>query len=225
MANRNWQSGGKLYSMHVNPVMLDLAFTVSNTSPTGITGLSGTGIQAVYMNSTAPGTDHVNPAPGVIEIRLQDPYTQALFSGKAIVSPSSGTPIAVTAAGALLTVGQIYTITLLGTTTTAEWHTLGLPAGITPVVGVSFIAAATGAGVGTGQVQAPATLGSGVITIESVRGNGVLIAPNPRANQGYGGLILHMCRDGAGAVVAPANGSAIVFTLYCGTSTVRVQGR
>jgi hypothetical protein len=52
-----------------------------------------------------------------------------------------------------LVVGNRYTITAVGTSTAADWTTLGLPTGVFAAIGVSFIAAATGAGSGSGTVQ------------------------------------------------------------------------
>jgi len=48
--------------------------------------------------------------------------------------------------------GTFYTILTLGTTTTAQWNTAGVPTGTTAVVGTTFTA--TTAGVGTGTVRA-----------------------------------------------------------------------
>lgn len=61
--------------------------------------------------------------------------------------------LAVTSGAAALVVGLQYVITVVGTTTNANWTTLGLPTGTYAQVGVIFTAAATGAGTGTGQVQ------------------------------------------------------------------------
>lgn len=52
-----------------------------------------------------------------------------------------------------LNIGGTYTIVNLGTTTTIEWHILGVPPAVTPAIGVSFTAITTSAGSGTGQVQ------------------------------------------------------------------------
>lgn len=54
-----------------------------------------------------------------------------------------------------LTAGHTYVITVLGTTTTAQWQTAGLPAGFTPAVGAAFVAAATASLGGTGKVGLP----------------------------------------------------------------------
>jgi hypothetical protein len=34
MANRNWSSGGKIYSMHTMPILLDCNFVVDSTALT-----------------------------------------------------------------------------------------------------------------------------------------------------------------------------------------------
>lgn len=46
-----------------------------------------------------------------------------------------------------------YQITVLGTSTAADWLAIGVPASVAPAVGVVFTATATGAGAGTGAVQ------------------------------------------------------------------------
>jgi Ice-binding-like len=56
MANRNWASGGKIYSMFVQPVLIDCNFVVdsANGNGLGIRSLKGPGIANVYMQSTSP---------------------------------------------------------------------------------------------------------------------------------------------------------------------------
>ena len=53
-----------------------------------------------------------------------------------------------------LTPGQMYVIAVLGNSTVAQWVAAGVPAGVTPAVGVAFLAADIGAG--TGVVISPA---------------------------------------------------------------------
>lgn len=53
----------------------------------------------------------------------------------------------------VLVVSFRYKIVTLGTTTEAEWHTLGVPASVTPEVGVVFTALVTGTGAGSGTVS------------------------------------------------------------------------
>lgn len=225
MANRNWSNGGKVFQMESSPVTISCTFTVNSTDSAGlgITSLKGPTVSAVYMNTSAtPADNNPNPAAGTIVLQLQDNYNRTIVPMKhSIQSPLSGSSLLVASAG--LTVGVAYVITILGTTTTAAWHALGVPAGVTPAVGVSFIAAATSA-LGTGAVQITAAAGSGVASIEIVGEPNMSIAPDGLQNQGFGAQIILQCRDYAGAIVAPANGSIISLELLLSNSSVTVQG-
>lgn len=228
MANRTWQNFGHFYAPHTMPVLVDCNFVVdaTNGNGLGIRSLKGPGVKAVYMHtSSTPATGNPNPASGTILVQMQDNYNRSLSGFDAIVSPVSGTPIVVTAAGAHIVAGTAYIIVVVGTTTTAEWHTLGVPVGVTPAVGVAFIAAnVTGVGVGTGAVEITAAAGSGICSIETVGDPNLSIAPLPQANQGYGASFILQCRDYAGAIAAPANGSVISLAFYLSNSSVLVQG-
>ena len=225
MANRNWASGGKIYSMHVAPVLVDCNFTVSATDSAGlgITSLKGPAVSAVYMNSSAATPSTINPAAGTIVVRLQDNYNKLYSFRHSIISPSSGSDIKID--NSAMTAGVAYTITTLGDATAAKWHAIGVPAGITPAVGVSFIALSNG-GAGntlTSRVQATATAGSGIDHIEMVPMSNGDIAPDPLAGQGYGAQFILQCYSG-GTKTAPADGSVICLEFYLSNSSVTVQG-
>lgn len=214
--------------MHVMPVLIDCNFVVDSTNGNGlgIRSLKGPTVTNVFMHTSAtPGSNNgllnPNPASGTIVIQLADNYNRSMSGFHALVSPVSGTPLLVASAG--LTVGIAYIIVSLGTTTTAAWHALGVPAGVAPAIGVSFIAAATSA-LGTGAVEITAAAGTGVASIETVGDPNLSIAPNPNANQGYGASFIVQCRDYAGAIVAPANGSVISLSFYLNNSSITVQG-
>ena len=67
MANRNFASGGKIYSMHVSPVLLDCNFVVDSTNGNGlgIRNLKGPAVANVFMHTTAtPAPGNPNPAGG-----------------------------------------------------------------------------------------------------------------------------------------------------------------
>lgn len=66
-----------------------------------------------------------------------------------IATVIDGSTIPVTDGNSMIS-GKDYTITSLGTTSTANWVSAGFPAGVTPAVGISFTA--TGSTVGTGVV-------------------------------------------------------------------------
>lgn len=227
MANRNFASAGKIYSQHVMPVLVDCHFTVAatDTAGLGITTLRGPLVQAVYMHTSAtPATGNPNPASGTIVLQLQDNYSR-LFSFTAhIVSPSSGSDVKID--NSAMTAGVAYTITTLGNATAAKWAAIGVPPGIVPAVGVSFIALTNG-GAGntlTSRVQATAATGSGVASIEMVPQASADVSPDPTVNQGFGAQFIMQCRDYAGAIVAPADGSVIRLMMYLSNSSITVQG-
>ena len=222
MANRNWASGGKIYSMHVSPVLLDCNFVVdsANGNGLGLRSLKGPAVKAVYMHTSAtPAAGSPNPAVGTILVQMADNYNRSFSGFNSIVSPVSGSPLTST------TAGSAYIIVSVGTTTAAQWQTAGLPIGITPAIGVSFVAKAPGGALGgSGAVEIAAALGSNVASIEVLGDPNLSIAPIPSANQGYGASFILQCRDYQGAIVAPADGSVISLAFYLSNSSITVQG-
>lgn len=79
MANRNFASGGKIYSMHVSPVMLDCVINIGATG--AVSSISGAAIQTVTRLST-----------GIYKIKAQSQTNfPKLFSAHATMrSPVSG---------------------------------------------------------------------------------------------------------------------------------------
>ncbi len=225
MANRNWASGGKIYSMHVSPVLLDCNFIVDSTNANGlgIRSLKGPAIANVFMNtSQTPASGSPNPAAGSIIVQFQDNYNRSLSGFKAIISPASGSPLTAT------TVHVPVVITSLGTATAAQalsdLRAVGLPIGITPAVGVSFVPTSSATIGHSIAVQIAAAAGSGVASIETLGDPNLSIAPDPTQNQGFGAQMILQCRDYAGAIVAPAAGSVISLSFYLSNSSVQVQG-
>lgn len=239
MANRNWASGGKVYSMHTMPVLLDCNFVVDSTNGNGlgIRSLKGPAIQNVFMHTTVtpgagntnPNTPNVtvtnpNPAPGTIIVQLQDKYNRSFSGFNSEVSPVSGSALKVD--NSALTAGTAYIITTLGNSTTAQLQALGVPKGITPAVGVSFIAASVGAGSNTSttRVMTTASAGTNICTIETVGDPNLSISPTPSANQGFGAQLIFQCRAYNGTITAPADGSVISLAMYLSNSSITVQG-
>ena len=224
MANRNFPNS-RIYTGHVMPVLIDCNFVVDSTNGNGLgqRNLKGPYVKAVYMHTSAtPAAGSPNPAPGTIVVQMQDNFNRSFSGFNAIVSPVSGTPIALS--GSNLTTGTAYIIVSLGTSTAADWHAAGLPAGVTPAVGASFIAAATGAGAGSGSVETTASAGSQVMTIETVGDPNASVSPNPGSTQGFGAQFILQCRNNAGAIAAPANGSVISLAFYLSNSSILVAG-
>lgn len=215
------------YTKHAMPVLIDCNFVVdvANGNGLGIRSLKGSGVNNVYMHTSAtPATGNPNPASGTIVVQLTDNYFRSFGGFNAIVSPVSGSALKID--NSALTAGVAYIISTLGDATAAAWHLLGVPAGVTPAVGVAFIAASVGAGGNTSssRVMAAAATGSGVAMIETVGDPNTTLSPVPSANQGYGGQIILQCHDYAGAIVAPADNSVIALALYLSNSSVVVAG-
>ena len=222
MANRNWASGGKIYSMHVMPILLDCNFIVDSTNGNGlgIRSLKGPAIKNVFMNTSAPlaGSGNPNPAAGTIVVQFADNYNRSFSGFDSNVSPLSGSPLT------SVTSGTAVVIVALSSTTAAQWQALGLPIGIAPALGVAFVPTSSAAIPGGGAVEIAASAGTGIMSIETLGDPNTTIAPNPSANQGFGAQIILQCRNSSGSIAAPANGSVISLAFYLSSSSVLVQG-
>lgn len=292
MANRNWASAGKIYSMHVKPVLLDCNFVVDSTNGNGlgIRSLKGPCIANVYMHSAATPvvttstfssgatsivvasatgltvgmaiTDSTtganiaagtrissisgttiglsiaaagnsgspdtlsflplaagspgNPAAGVIYVKLMDNYNRSYSGFNAIVAPVSGTPLTAVVAN------TAYTIVSLGTATLTQWQAVGLPLGVTPAVGVSFIATSSATIGGSAAVEISIATGSNITNIETVGDPNTTLANLAQPSNGGGYIILQCFKNGAKA--APVDGSVISLGFYLSDSSVIVQG-
>lgn len=196
---------GRLFAL-TGAVTISAATAITVNGPSGPTHVAGT------------------PAPGTIVVKLQDAYSRIYTGSHAIVSPVSGTALKID--NSALTANTAYVIAVLGSSTPAQWHALGVPAGVTPAVGVAFIASSVGAGANssTSRVMTSAAAGSLIASIETVGDSNLAINPNPSANQGFGAQIILQTRTYGGAIAAPADGSVISLSFLLGNSSVLVQG-
>ena len=183
----------------------------TNVNGLGISGLTSNGISNIFMHtSSTPATGNPNPAVGFILAQFAANHAGYQSSSFQLESPNSGSNINVTSG---LTLGGVYVITSVGTTTPAQWQTLGLAAGLTPTVGQSFVAVTSSAGSGTGVVQVPATAGSGIHEIEVIGDPNQLLTPTTP-----GSLMLLQCLAPTSSSVttaiptAPAAGTNIILT-------------
>jgi hypothetical protein len=177
-------------------------FQVLNSAATGVANLTGSlfgaamDVASVFMHSTAPGGGNPNPAAGYVVIKFSRAFA-GLKSYLANLQMIIGSPVNVSGA---LTVGTTYTIVSVGTTTAAQWASIGLTAGLTPAVGQTFVAtSATPAG-GTGTVAVSTT--SGCDHFESVGdpGSGLNVT-------GGGEMVIASVNEDA--VTALANGTTV----------------
>jgi hypothetical protein len=214
------QNGKSIYCNVTKPMFCTMNFTVdpANGNGLGIRQLKSNGyVENVFMHTTAtPGTNngHLNPNPaaGYILIQFKNNFNYYLGGFSGFVSPLTGSPLTST------TAHLAYVITSLGTTTLAQWQAAGLPPGLTPTLGQSFIATATGALGGTGTVEVPGNSGNTSMEVVGDPNQSIanaMIAPN-------GGAYLLLQVLTTATLTAPATGTVIGLTAYFDGSSVSV---
>lgn len=115
-------NGGRLYSFGAQPVLIDCNFIVdaTNGNGLGIRSLKGQGVENVFMHTSAtPGKGpngllNPNPASGYAWVQLSANYNRYLGGFAGVVSPTTGSNLVITTAGAALTPGNPYVITAPG---------------------------------------------------------------------------------------------------------------
>lgn len=234
-----WINRGHFYVPHVTPVLVDCNFIVDSTNGNGlgIRSLKGQGVQNVFMHtSTTPGKGpngylNPNPAVGYIVVQLADNFQRYYGGFSGFAPPLSGSNVNIDASDAALSVGGAYTIVSVGTSTAADWLAVGVPPGVTPAVGVSFIAIATGAGVGTGHVQILKAGLSVAYGIELVGDPNQSISPIPVGGSPNVGGWLNFAAVGPTdadtttmIAKAPADGTGVGMAFYLSQSSVKVLG-
>lgn len=111
-------------------------------------------------------------------------------SGTLTFVSGSGATTALTYSAAVAGLATGFTFAqTVSDTNLQDWQTVGVPKGITPAVGVSFVAKATGAGFSTGTVKALGV--SGVSAIEVLGDPNMSFSPQPQGGSpNVGGWIL-----------------------------------
>lgn len=227
-------NGKSLYTNVAKPCEVNLQFTVTPTNGLGVTSVKSNGyVNNVFMHtSTTPaannGFTNPNPLAGFAWIQLKNNFNQFLSVVEGIVSPNSGSDVKVD--NSALTVGQAYVITTLGDTTAAQWLTLGVPAGVTPAVGVSFIALLVGvageANTSTSRVQVPSV--SGISCVEVVGSTNTMVNSAVSSNAGQWVLVQFLADTSASVTTkiptAPAAGSIVCMRLLFDGSSVSIDG-
>jgi hypothetical protein len=220
-------NGKSIYENVGRPMVINCNFVVdsANGNGLGIRQLKSNGyVQNVFMHTSAtPGTNNgylnPNPAVGYALIQMKNWFTYYLGGFSGFVSPVSGSPLTST------TAGLAYIIVSLGTTTLAQWQAAGVPKGLVPSVGMSFIAIATGAIGGTGAVEVPSV--SGITSIEVVGDPNQSITNSSVAANGGAWVLVQMLGATSSSVTtliptAPANGSVLGMCFRFDGSTVSI---
>jgi hypothetical protein len=225
MANANWSNAGKIYSPYVKPVLLTCNFIVDSTNGNGlgIRSLKGPGIANVFGNTSGtPGrgtNGYLNPDPnnGTFLVQLQGNYQRYLAGFAGAIAPLSGSSVTT------VTTGNPYVIVSLGTATLAQWQAKGLPVGITPAVGVAFVANASGTIGGSAAVQAPLSTGSGVDHFEVIGDPNLTLGG--QAPSGPTGAFIVVQSFLSNVLTQPTNGSIIGLSFWMSDSSVTVNGQ
>lgn len=222
-------NGKSYYSNVCKPIDVNLNFIVDSTNGNGlgVRSLKSNGyVRNVFMHTSAsPGSNdgalNPNPALGYALVQFKNNFNYYLggFSGQ--VAPVAGSNL--TSA----TAGGAYVITALGTATAAQWLAAGVPAGVTPSVGVSFIAIATGTIGGSATVKVPGVL---LATTVSVVGDPNLSLNNSHISPNGGAYVLLQFSKPTDASTTtliagnPADGSTIGMCFRFDGSSVTVDG-
>lgn len=222
-------NGKSIYNNICKPMEINIQFTVNHadTNGAGVTSVKSNGyIQNVFMNTNqTPATGNPNPAVGIVMIQLKQNFNAFINCLWEINSPNSGSSLKVD--DAALTVGNIYTITTLGNATAAQWTLVGVPSGVTPAVGVSFICANNGGSTNTStsRVQAPSV--SGINCFEIIGTPNVNTPSNIASNAGqyiYGQFLAATSSSVTTLLpTAPADGSVVSLQLYFDGSSVTIK--
>jgi hypothetical protein len=177
--------------------------------PVVLHGKADIGASGATSNLVGAGVSSLTRlAAGVYALKLEDNYNRFYNLQVSFESPLTGADIT---AGSFV-VGTLYEITALGTT---DWTLIGLPAGLTPAVGVSFVA--TGVGSGTGTVKAFGT--AGIFSVQLVGNPQVMDAPSPQ-----GAYVYFRTMNASNVNTDPTSGSVLYFTVTFRNSSVKDKG-
>lgn len=242
---RSLNKGGRIDKVYMNSTSAFTGTSHTSTSITGIASgtaslkvgmpVQGSGIPAgtsiativdsgsitISAATTSSTTGSItyqavgspNPAAGYVVVKLQDNYNEYFGGYSGFVSPLTGTPINVTTG---VTAGIAYVIASLGTTSNAQWLALGVPANITPAVGVSFVAPLTTTATGTGIIEA--TVFSGIDHIEVIGDANLMNSNGAYTLGGSTGMQLILACYRNGTLTAPSSGTVIGLNFYMNNS-------
>ncbi len=227
-------NGKSLYTNVAKPMEVNLQFTVTPTNGLGVTSVKSNGyVNNVFMHTSTTATAHngftnPNPLAGYAWVQLKNNFNQFLSALEGTVSPNSGSDVKVD--NSAMTVGQVYVITTLGDLTTAQWVTLGVPVGVTPAVGVSFVALLVGvageANTSTSKVQVPSN--SGISHIEVVGTTNTMVNSSVNSNAGQWVMVQFLAATSSSVTTylptAPTAGSIVYMRLLFDGSSVTIDG-
>ncbi len=216
-------NGKSCYQNIAMPKSVWVNFTVTPSNGLGVTSIKSNGyVNYVFMHtsttpsSSASGFLNPNPASGYCMVSFKSQFYKFLgVRNGSVVAPATSTSTSSTVANVA------YSITALGTATVAQWVAVGLPAGVTPAVGQTFIAIASQSIGGSATVGLPGL--TNVANI-SVLGDPDTMVANSNFYVNGGAQVGLVFQDFAGAAVAPTTGSIVRLEFVFDGSSVTVDG-
>lgn len=232
----------KLYDSYGNTLILWFSVSGVGSAPVGV---SGSLIQvSIHTNDTAATVasqlvlviENILAAqPGNIQAPAGvDSFTASALGAVVTVVSTQTNPIGPLPGGPMDgTIPTGFTFALVDySSNLQDWQGVGLPAGVVPAVGASFIATATGYSTGggsTGLVANPNA--SAELTISVVGDPNQTISPIPMGGSpNVGGLILVQMNAATAAGVttpvatAPVDGSVVGLSFYVEAGSILIQG-
>lgn len=226
-------NGKSVYWNICKPTVVQCNFIVDSTNGNGlgIRSLKSNGyIENVFMHTTqTPGSNngHTNPNPAagyaVIQFKQNFNYYLGGFSG--FVSPVTGS---VKIDNSAMTAGVAYIISTLGNATLAKWQAIGVPVGVTPAVGVSFIALTNGGAGNTLTSRVSTASVSGVTSVEVIGDPNLMTNSSIASNSGQYLLVQFLAATSAGVTTLiatnPADTSVVGMSFFFDGSSVTIDG-
>jgi hypothetical protein len=191
---------------------IPIKFTITSGSATAASvWTDGLGHLYTVTTTVASGTTLLTTGVGV-------PGNAGVGTLTYVSGPGATTDLAFSAAVAQFATGFTFALTV-SDTNLGDWQGVGLPKGLTPTVGQSFIATATGAGASTGKVKAVAT--SGISSVEVIGNPNLSFGPMPQGGSPFvGGWVLVQFLAATSASVttriptAPTTASSVYMSFY-----------
>lgn len=211
LSKRGFSQNGKSYYTNVTtPQDVNLQFTVTPTNGLGVTSVKSNGyVRNVFMNTSVTptannGYTNPDPAAGYALIQFYNPFNYYLNGFTQFIAPSTGS---IKIDNSALTAGTMYVISTLGDASLATWQAIGVPQGITPAVGVSFVALTVGAGANTSTSRVSTPTTSGIVSAELVGLPSTMISPS------------NIAVNGGAWLAVKFNGSIVTMTAYTPAGT------
>lgn len=144
---RGFPNAGHFYSNIVKPIKIDCNFVIDSTNGNGlgVRSIKSNGyVRNVFMHTSAtPGAGegglvNPNPAVGYCLIQMKQNFNYYLGGFSGFVSPTSGSPIAISGSG--LTVGKAYIIATVGTVPKPKFTVLAVADSAGSLAGKYFLA-------------------------------------------------------------------------------------